>query len=295
VDVSIPAFLHQHLLQYGFGAEGTLWLADLPGHIAELAQEWGLRVGPAFNQDGAVSWVAPVELRDGSEAVLKITFPHDDPRFEADALRVLDGRGAVRLLRASDDGFALLLERCRPGTDLWSLGEVEAHAVACQMLPRLWRDPAPDAPFVSVADYVARWWDDLPRLTASADYDGDVVAAAIARGRDLAASQPQRVLLHGDFHPGNVLAAQREPWLCIDPKPLVGEPAYDLAQWLYNRARFVIRSDDAVAVLRHQIDRFAADLGLQPARIAGWAFVKALGWQCGPAFVSLFQQVAQAW
>ena len=142
MDVSIPAYLPQHLRQYGFGAEGTRWLADLPRQVAQLAQEWGLRVGSAFDQDGAVSWVAPVELRDGSEAVLKVTFPHDDPRFEAAALRVLDGRGAVRLLRASDDGFALLLERCRPGTDLWSLGVEDANAVACHLLPRLWRDPA---------------------------------------------------------------------------------------------------------------------------------------------------------
>ena len=70
MDVSIPTFLHHHLLQYGFGAAGTLWLADLPRHIAELEQAWGMRAGPAFDQDGAVSWVAPVELRDGSEAVL---------------------------------------------------------------------------------------------------------------------------------------------------------------------------------------------------------------------------------
>lgn len=295
MDVTIPAFLREHLVRYGFGDEGTRWLTDLPRYIAQLAREWDLRVGRAFDQDGAVSWVAPVELSDGAEGVVKITFPHDEPRFEADALRVLDGRGAVRLLRASDDGFALLLERCRPGTDLWSLGETDAHAVACQLLPRLWHDPAPDAPFVPLADYVAHWWDDLPRLTAGAGYEEAVVAAAVARGRDLAATQPRRVLLHGDFHPGNVLAAQREPWLCIDPKPLVGEPAYDLAQWLANRARFVIGSDDAVTILRRHVDRFAADLGLDPARIAGWAFVKAIGWQWEPEFVTLFQQVAQGW
>jgi len=81
----------------------------------------------------------------------------------------------------------------------------------------------------------------------------------------------------------------------IDPKPLVGDPAYDLAQWLFNRARFVIQSGDAVAVLRQQIEDFAANLGLDPARIAGWAFVKSLGWQFGPEFVTLFQRVAQAW
>jgi len=293
VDVFIPAFLQQHILQ--FGAEGAHWLAHLPRRIVELEQEWDFRVGPAFDHGGAVSWVAPVERSDGSEAVLKIGLPQDEARFEAQALRCLDGRGAVRLLRASDDGFSLLLERCRPGTDLWSLGDEDGNAVACRMLARLWREPDSSAPFMSLSDYVATWWDDLPRLTATAGYAGDIVAEAVARGRDLAASQPRSVLLHGDFHPGNVLAAQREPWLFIDPKPLVGEPAYDLAQWLYNRARFVIQSDDAVAVLRRQIDHFAADLGLNPARIAGWAFVKALGWQCGPAFVTLFQKVAQAW
>jgi streptomycin 6-kinase len=295
VGAHIPAYLQQNVLRYGFGAEGTLWLADLPRQIAELAQQWGLRVGPAFDKDGAVSWVAPVERRDGTEAVLKITFPHDDSRFEAHALRVLDGRGAVRLLRASEDGFSLLLERCRPGTDLWSLSEEEGNAVATGMLPCMWRAPDPDTPFMSLSDFVANWWADRPWITAGAVYDADVVAAAVARGRELASSQPCLVLLHGDFHPGNVLAAQREPWLFIDPKPLIGEPAYDLAQLLYNRARFLMQSDNAVATLRQQIDRFAADLGLDPARIAGWAFVKALGLAFGPEFVTLFQQVAHAW
>ncbi len=293
IIVYIPAFLQHHILQAG--PEGSQWLADLPFHIAELEQEWGIRVGPAFDHGGAVSWVAPVELEDGSEAVLKIGLPYAEARFEGHALRCLDGRGAVRLLRASEDGFSLLLERCLPGTDLWSLGEEEGNAVAGRMLARMWREPDPDAPFMSLSDYVATWWDDLPRITAGADHDGAIVAEAVARGRELAADQPRTVLLHGDFHPGNVLAAQREPWLIIDPKPLIGEPAYDLAQWLYNRARFLIQSDHAVPVLRQQIDRFATELDLDPARIAGWAFVKALGWQCGPEFVALFQEVAWAW
>ena len=293
--VSIPAYLQHNILRYGFGAEGTRWLAGLPHHIAQLEQEWGLRAGPAFDRDGAVSWVAPVELRDGSEAVLKITFPHDEPRFEARALRCLDGHGAVRLLQVSGDGFSLLLERCLPGTDLWSLSVEEGNAIACRMLARMWREPDPGTPFMPLSKYVATWWDDLPRITESAAYEEEIVAEAVARGRELAASQPGNVLLHGDFHPGNVLAAQREPWLFIDPKPLIGEAAYDLAQLLYNRARFVIQSDDAVQVLRQQIDRFAANLDLDPARIAGWAFVKALGWECGPEFVTLFQQVARTW
>jgi hypothetical protein len=153
VNVLIPSFLQKHILQ--FGAEGTQWLARLPRRIVQLEQEWGFRVGPAFDHGGAVSWVAPVELGDGSEAVLKIGLPHDEARFEAAALRFLDGRGAVRLLRASADGFALLLERCLPGTDLWSLGEEEGDAVACRLLTCMWREPAPRAPFLSLSDYVA--------------------------------------------------------------------------------------------------------------------------------------------
>jgi streptomycin 6-kinase len=283
VQVFIPDFLRQHILQ--FGAEGSRWLAALPSRIAELERQWDFRVGPGFDHGGAVSWVAPVELGDGSEAVLKIALPHDEARFEAQALRFLGGRGAVRLL----------LERCRPGTDLWSLGEEEAHAVACRLLTTIWREPDPGAPFLSLAEYVTPWQENLPRLEGTAAYERQVVAEAVARGRELAASQSRRVLLHGDFHPGNVLAARREPWLVIDPKPLIGEPAYDLAQWLYNRARFLLQAEDAVAILRQQIDRFALDLGLDSGRIAGWAFVKALGWDCGPEIVTLFRQVAGAW
>jgi streptomycin 6-kinase len=289
----IPAFLQQHIDQ--FGAEGADWLARLPQRITELEQEWDVRVGPAFDHSGAVSWVAPARRGDGSEAVLKIGMPFDEARFESQALRFLDGYGAVRLLQASEDGFSLLLERCRPGTDLWLLNEEEGDAVACRMLARLWREPAPGAPFISVSDYVSTWWDDLPHLKTIAACEDKVNADVVGRGRELAASQPQSVLLHGDFHPGNVLAAEREPWLFIDPKPLVGEPAYDLAQWMYNRARFVIQSPDALTVLRQRIDHFATELALDPARIAGWAFVKAFGWQCGPEYVTLFHNVAQAW
>ena len=95
-------------------------------------------------------------------------------------------------------------------------------------------------------------------------------------------SQPRTVLLHGDFHPGNVLAAAREPWLAIDPKPLLGDPAYDLAQWLGNRCEAVERSPDAGSAIRRQIDHLSDLLNLDPARVAGWAFVKSLGWDWGP-------------
>jgi streptomycin 6-kinase len=265
----------------GFGAEGTRWLADLPARVGDLEQAWSLTAGQAFDTDGYVSWVAPVQLAGGSEAVLKISIPHPEARREADALRVMDGRGAVRLLRASEDGFSLLLERCVPGTNLWSLDEDEGNAAGAAVLRRLWREPPPAAAFDRLSDLAAEWGESLPREAPTAGYDAGLVADAVELARDLAETQPQMVLLHGDFHPGNVLAAAREPWLAIDCKPLVGDPAYDLAQWLGNRCEVVERSPHAVAAIRRQIHQFSDLLDLDPARVAGWAFVKSLGWDWG--------------
>jgi streptomycin 6-kinase len=291
--IFIPASLEKSVAE--FGDEGSQWLNILPARIEELEREWRFRAGPALDHGGCVSWIAPVECEDGSEAILKIGIPHDEARFEAEALRFLNGQGAVRLLQASDDGFSLLLERCVPGTDLGTLGEEEGDAVAARLLPRLWQEPDAAAPFLSLTDLVAQWCEEMPGIAAAGGYDAELGALALERGRELAASQPQRVLLHGDFHPGNVLASQREPWLMIDPKPLVGDPAYDLAQWLSNRYDAALLTADPVAILRRQIDRFSGWLGLDPARIAGWTFVKALGWEWGPEAFALFQKVAEAW
>lgn len=289
----IPAFMREQVLEQG--EDGVQWLENLPQRIARLEKKWGLIVGRAFDHGGAVSWVAPVELGDGTEAVLKVGLPHHESRFEAEALRFLDGYGAVRVLDVSEDGYGLLLERCVPGTDLWSLDEPEGDEVAGRILKRMWREPDPGAPFALLSNVVDAWWERLSIPAAAPKYDAETVAYAIARGRELIANQPRLVVLHGDFHPGNVLAAQREPWLVIDPKPLIGEPAFDLAQWLYNRSRFYGRADDPEALLRRSTVRFASELDLDPHRIAGWAFVKSVGWQCQPAVVSLFQELAQLW
>jgi streptomycin 6-kinase len=293
MKIFIPENLHNQARN--FGDEGIDWLNRLPERIARLERAWDIRVGPAFDHDGCVSWVAPVQCSDGTEAILKIGIPHDEARFEANALRFLDGQGAARLLNVSEDGFSLLLERCVPGTSLWSLEDVERDAVAASVLPRLWRTPAPDAPFVALTDVMRRWSEEIPQEAADKGYTPEQAAQAVAWGQELAASQPQSIFLHGDFHPGNILAAEREPWLVIDPKAMVGDPAFDLAQWLYNASRDMMDTDEAVTLLQDKVERFAQELGLSPARIAGWTFVKALGWDCGSSVVSLFQKVAEPW
>jgi streptomycin 6-kinase len=281
-----PFFVPERLLKLreNFGEKGVRWLEELPERVASLERAWGLVAERAFDIDGCCSWVAPVRLADGSEAVLKVGIPHDEARYEGDALRLIDGNGAVRLLRASEDGYSLLLERCVPGTDLWTLGEEEGNAVGAGVLRRLWRAPDPTVPFERVSEAVDRWCREVPEEAPAAGYDADLIDRAVALGRELSDSQPRQVLLHGDFHPANVLAAGREPWLAIDCKPMVGDPAYDLAQWLYNRGR---NGTATVSAIRWQIAQMSELLGLDPARVAGWAFVKSLGWNLGPASARL--------
>ena len=126
------------------GAEGERWLEELPARVAALEREWSVTAGAPFEADGCVSWVAPVRCVEGGEAVLKISIPHREARYEAGALEVWDGRGAVRLLRASEDGFTLLLERCVPGTQLAARPEEEQDVVVAGLLRRLWQAPIAD-------------------------------------------------------------------------------------------------------------------------------------------------------
>jgi streptomycin 6-kinase len=276
------------------GDEGASWLEDLPGRVEALAEAWSLALGEPFSSDGCTGWVAPARRADGSEVVLKIGLPFPETRFEAEAMRLYDGQGAARLLEVSDDGCSLLLERCLPGTDLWTVGEEEGNAVGAALLRRLWRKPRPGAPFDRMPERVEDWGEWLARKGLAAGYDTEMMEQAMAIARALAASQPAEVLVHGDFHPGNVLAAQREPWLAIDPQPLVGDPAYDIAQWLGNRCEAAQKSADPVAALRWQAEQMSALLDLDPDRVAGWAFAKAVGQDFGPEDARLLCGLAGA-
>lgn len=270
----LPARVRQTALE--FGEAGERWLEALPAHVAELQRSWGLAGVQPFETEGYVSWVAAVRCADGAEAVLKVGIPHEEARYEAEALRYYAGDGPLRLLRVSEDGFSLLLERCVPGTNLWPLSESEGNVVAARLLRRLWREPAPGAPFQQITALVQEWEETVRGASWSVDYGSEMVEQALSIARRLADTEPRRMLLHGDFHPGNVLAAQREPWLAIDCKPLVGEPAFDLAQWLGNRCEVEMASADPAAAMRRNVEQMSELTGLDPERVAAWAFAKSV-------------------
>ncbi len=255
---------------------GPEWLDRLPRLAAECAEQWGVTLGAPF-YGGNVSFVLPA----GDDAVLKINFPDAESEHEADALQLWDGRAAIRLLAHDRDRRALLLERCVPGTTLWELNdEREANRIATGLLLRIWRPPPADHPFRLLENEARRWADELPRQweQLGRPFDRGLVDEAAAAARDLAATQPRPVVVHQDFHGGNVLRSTREPWLVIDPKPLVGEPAFDAASLLRDRRDELAEDPAPERRIRARLDQLAAELGLDRDRLRGWGIVHALAW-----------------
>lgn len=274
-----------------YGPAGAAWVDRLPELIARFAKAWGVDDLAPLAGCGSAAWVGG-GTRDGTEVVLKLSWPHPEAATEAAGLRFFAGRGAVQLLEAGESEFALLLERCRPGDDLWSLSTAEADEVEASVLRSLWRVPTePVVPITTLAATVAEWNAAYPTAEWST-YPRALVADAARVGNQLIASTTDAVVVHGDLNPFNVLSSQRGGWLAIDPKPLLGDPAYDLAQYLGNRVEEAEASRDPTGWMASRIRFFARALGLDAYRIAAWAFVKAVGWTWGSRTADLFKTIA---
>jgi streptomycin 6-kinase len=254
-------------------------LANLPFLAAECAEQWSLRLGAPF-EPGHISLVVPAERADGTQAVLKINFPEPESEHEADALAHWNGVGAARLLERDDVRRALLVERCVPGRQLWHIQDDEqATAIAAGVLRRMWRAPPVDHPFRLLEIEARRWAEDLPRdwEALGEPFERRVLDAALAALLELAPSQGASVVLHQDFHGANILSARREPWLVIDPKPLVGEREFDAASLLRDR-RWLLGDPGSLSRIRRRLDILVADLGLDRDRMRGWGIAHALVW-----------------
>lgn len=249
--------------------ERSAWLERLPGAVGDLERRWSLTLGVPFGgSELSCAWVASVVCADGSPAVLKVGMPHMEGEHEIHGLRFWDGDPTVRLLEADDELGAMLLERCEPGYGLRAVPESEQDVVIAGLLHRLWRAPPAPCPFRSLSTMMA-FWSDQSLADAERWPDAGLVRQGLDLFRELPHSAPATVLLSTDLHAGNVLRAQREPWLVIDPKPFVGDPAYDATQHLLNCAARLRSDPDGT------ICRFADLLGVDHQRVRLWIFARA--------------------
>ncbi|WP_171164238.1 aminoglycoside phosphotransferase family protein [Streptomyces sp. I05A-00742] len=256
------------------GDAGRAWITQLPGMVEELLGRWRcVQDGPATH--GQVGLVVPVRRGDGTPAVLKVSFPHPGNVHEPDAFAVWEGRGAVRLYERDDERFALLLERAGDGSLADTEDGDEAMAVAGRLARRL-AVPAP-AGLPRLRERAGEWEEELRKddVRLGHPLPGRVLDAALATVRELAPDQPD-TLVHGDLHAANVLRAEREPWLAIDPKGFVGDPAYDAFTILRSRAADLLTAPDLGAALLRRLDVFAGAAELDRERTVRWAQLRCV-------------------
>ena len=250
-----------------YAVSGAEWLRRLPRLLADLLDGW--RLTPA----GPVGWgycavVVPVDTEAGP-AALKVSWPHHEAVSEHLALRHWDGRGAVRLLRADPHRFALLLERLDP-TDLRAIPDEEACEVVGTLLGQL-RAPA-IARTPTLSAYIARQLEKPPPLEV-------LPRRFVDQGRRLAAelgTDPgvDADLLHSDLHYENVLRGERQPWLAVDPKPMAGDRAFEVAPVLWNRVDELGTGSTFRWNVRRRLEIVCAAAGIDEDRAKAWTIVR---------------------
>lgn len=255
---------------------GLAWSEGLPELAAGYLERWELTLdgGPMH---GIVSLVLPVVRADGTAAVLKLQPLDDESAGEADGLRAWDGDGSVRLLDDDPSTGTMLLERLDAARPLSVVADhMKATFVLAELLSRLVAVPAP-AGLRRLGDIASAMLEQVPmahRGLPEAD-DRRLLDRCASAVRDLVAEPGDR-LLHWDLHFDNVLASDREPWLAIDPKPLVGDPGFDLMPALDNRWDDIVATGDVTRAVRERFDLMTEVLGLDRRRAAGWTLGRAL-------------------
>ncbi len=271
---SVPANLHA-CMQDLHGDDGLAWIEGLPETIRGLERRWRIRVEAPF--DGlSYSYVAPAS-RGSEPLVLKLGYPGDELNHEAAALAAYAGRGAVRLYESDLALGALLLERLEPGRSASALDDDAGVMAAAAVMRALHRPVQSDHRFPTIEG----WGRGFQRhrgghAGGTGPLPSRIFELAEGAFGDLAASMDTPVLLHGDLHHANLLSAERAAWLAIDPKGVIGEPAYEVGAWLRNPMPEMLGWSDLRAISARRVDQFADLLGHHRSRVIGWGMAQAV-------------------
>jgi streptomycin 6-kinase len=213
--------------------------------------------------------------------VFKLAPPHPEVLHEGAALQLCNGEGAVLLYESDPARRALLLEACDPGTPLdeASTNPRAKILLAAPILRRLWRPVSPGHPFALLGPVAAQMAGEIEQgmQAAPPSWERGLLHLGAGLLRALPREAARAALLHRDYHLSNILAAQREPWLAIDPQPLVGDPAFDAVQLVVEPGALLAEADPLRA-LQDRLTLVATELELDTARLCAWSVARSVAW-----------------
>lgn len=260
-----------------YGDAGARWLGGLPRQLEEISKDWELSLGPHY-PNLSYHYVAPCVCADGGDAVLKLGFPEDpNPTIfhEAAMLNLNAGEAMVTLLRFDPDRRAMLLEKLTPGEHLRALfagRETDVIGIAVDLMKKIWRDPPAGNNFPALED----WFNNGFEKARKTSFPSEYIQKAGRMFEELNSSTGRRVLLHGDLHHWNILSAQREPYLVIDPKGITGNFGYELSTFLINHSNWLAEDPDRKEKLGAAIGLFSEAFGLETVTIRKWTFAQSV-------------------
>ncbi|MEU0095910.1 aminoglycoside phosphotransferase family protein [Kribbella sp. NPDC006257] len=271
----MPEFVVPAALVELHGEDAQPWLDALPKQVTAYLEQWALKQDgePLY---GAASLVLPVVRQDGTQAMLKLQSVNEENAGEAQALRVWNGDGVVRVLEDDQETATILLERLRPEMLSDVPDDQEATQRLAELLARLSAVQAPPQlrKLKEITDAMLAEAPTQIPLLADTEQQA-LVRRCAARLADLA-DEPGDRLLHWDLHYDNVMAADREPWLVIDPKPLAGDPGFELFPALNNRWDDLTATGDLPKAIRRRFDLMTEVVGVDRERAVGWTLGRIL-------------------
>jgi streptomycin 6-kinase len=275
IAIEIPDALAASFSKHS-GTAGRAWIAALPKLAAEVLDRWALRLdGPPLHGMGAL--VLPVIRPDDTPAALKLQPVNEENVSEPVGLRVWNGDGVVRLLDHDPTTGSMLLERLDGARSLSTIhDDIAALRILAELMARLVAVPAPSG-LRHLSDIAAAMLDEVPAaVTALGDPAERRLVRTCASAVAELIGEPGDRLLHWDLHYDNVLAGQREPWLVIDPKPLAGDPSFELLPALDNRWNEVVATGNVARAVLRRFDLLTEVVGLDRQRAIGWTLGRVL-------------------
>jgi streptomycin 6-kinase len=261
------------------GAYGRNWIRQLPEIITAGQHRWSLSLGAVLPLGKQLSVLIAVTMPCGQPAVLKASYPDAGPRHEAAALARWAGHGAAALLGADPDRGLLLVERLSADRSLLAVDDAQALLIAAQTLRLLWVPPHQEGSIPPAADLARRWQTDVASRyhALGRPFETGLLHAAVAASTELAQAPYTPVLLHGDFHRGNVLASTRVGWLAVDPCPLTGDAEFDIADLTADLLDDYIGQREAPARLNAALSRLCQAIPhLNRQRVLQWMLAKRI-------------------